>query len=338
VKSLIERFPAAPQALPIEQYLLYQDQPVTPESSLAQCGVTDGAQVRIISRIIAPFVVWILIPEGKRLKVDVNSSDETVAQVKERIKSSEELQSSLYSLLFHDMMLADAQCLAYYSILADSELTLEPKSREKRKIRVLIPSGKTASLQIDMWTTVATLKQMLSEEGVQFSGHRLVFEGKSLQDNQFLACFSLPILPTLQLKPSNYQIFVKVPNGNTITVDVVPTDTIQAIKAKIGAKEGIPADRWLLRLSGQQLQDTKTLEESNVQKDSTLILMPRAGKIAQQLFISVMDKVIAVHAEPNDTLRDIKGRVTVEGLEMERCSLMYRGISLKDESKTPEKS
>ena len=69
------------------------------------------------------------------------------------------------------------------------------------------------------------------------------------------------------------QILVKTLTRKTITLEVEPSDTVENLKVKIHAKEGIPVIEQCLNFAGTRLENERLLNDYNIQKGSTVHLV-----------------------------------------------------------------
>ena len=124
--------------------------------------------------------------------------------------------------------------------------------------------------------TIGELKQSLhSSSGIPPCQQSLLFLGKPVDDSVNINDLGYnPQFILVPLLEGGNQIFLKTMSGETLTVDITGSTTVQELKQKITDKKGVPVNQLKLIYMGKEMTNDKTMDDYHIKAQTVIQYVP----------------------------------------------------------------
>ena len=223
----------------------------------------------------------------KEIKLDIQKTSYTVDEFKQLIADQLYIPKHRVKLLFDDeekdnnQIINDIECQKF-------ELGINSETQETDKVdievvdcRRQVEQKENFELKVDLYGDL--LEQICDLKTIINSGLYLMYKDtfsdykyKMFADHHSGEKIKVELYDVE--KDGNMELYLKTLTGNTITLNVDQYEHVGYLKTRIFEKEQIPVGQQKLVFAGKLLEDNKTLESYNIEKECTIQLFLKLKK------------------------------------------------------------
>ena len=223
----------------------------------------------------------------KEIKLDIQKTSYTVDEFKQLIADQLFIPKHRVKLLFDDeekdknQIINDIVCEKF-----ELGINSEPQETDKVDIEVVdcrrqVEQKENFEVKVDLYGDL--LEQICDLKNIINSGLYLMYQDtfsdykyKMFADHHSGQKIKVELYDVE--KDGNMELYLKTLTGNTITLNVDQYEHVGYLKTRIFEKEQIPVGQQKLVFAGKLLEDNKTLENYNIEKECTIQLFLKLKK------------------------------------------------------------
>ena len=268
---------------PSQQHLIFRRQELKDHQTLDEYKVTDKSSVHLrLEDELDRILINVEFSTGRKIFINVSPKDD-FESVRKIIYDREGIPVDKQRLSFADKEVVDDHLpLSEYHNEIELSLQLDVKQQKNEfLLHVKTPTGKTKiKVEAVSGDTIHDVKRKIMEEiGIPPHQQLLMFNSQEIEDERrTLESYDINSDSIIELvirrtNSNERHIYVKMPNGIRIVVDVSLEDTIADVKEKIKELIGTPVDKQLITFGDTKLEGDNKLSDFGVEHGSTVSMI-----------------------------------------------------------------
>ena len=268
---------------PSQQHLIFRRQELEDRQTLDKYKVPNESSVHLrLEDELDRILINVEFPTGRKIFLNVSPKD-NFERVRKMIYDREGIPVDQQRLSFAGKEVVDDHLpLSEYHNEIELSLQLDVKQQKYDfLLHVKTPSGKTKiKIEVVSGDTIQDVKRKIMEEiGIPPHQQLLMFNSQEIEDERrTLESYDINSDSIIELvirrtHSNERHIYVKMPNGIRIVVDVSLEDTIADVKEKIKELIGTPVNKQLITFGDTKLEGDNKLSDFGVEYGSTVSMI-----------------------------------------------------------------
>ena len=313
------------------QCLLYDGRPIETYRRIGYYSIADNSVVDVELRHYE-LTVYIKTLSGQTISVKVTPQD-TVRDVKQKIFEQEGIPVDKQRMIFVGEQLNDDDRLLDHRIEHESAVHLVFRSGLSFQIFVQTRNGRTMVFECQPTTTVEKVKERVySRERLHIDLQQLTFQGTVLENQSTLQECGIEHNSVIELslqEGRNTQIFIALPENDTLSLWVNCEHTIAQLKQQIAERKNIPVGEQEIFFARQKLDDERTLVSYVIEENHMLHLHTITPLVLELTVQFRSGKTLHLQEKSNRTVSTLKTIIwQKEGIPTEHQVLFHKGKEL----------